>query len=91
MLQLRNVVIQYDLWIVAKEDDDVATLALGVICGGEKPNEIVAYVIQNARDVPSRLHDTLPFVSETITDEEYAPFTGSSVPEVFEKLKAAKV
>jgi len=85
-VKLRNVLVQYDLWIVCHDEDNEDEIALSIVRDGEPPNEIVHYTIRHERDLPSRVRDERPLVAATITDADYKPFTGSTIQEIFQKL-----
>lgn len=89
-MKLRNVLLQYDLWIVCNDEDNEKEIALGIVQGGEPPSEMVTYTIRTERDLPNRVRDERPLVAATISDEAYRPYEGSTIHQIYERLYTKK-
>lgn len=85
-MKLVNALITYDMWLVVQDDDDPLEIALAIAQSGEEPNEKVKYEITKEINIPPYRRDEKPFVASTISDEEWAPYAGSTIHETYRKL-----
>lgn len=97
-LKLYNVVVQYDIYIVAHDTGDAeqdkreaAEAVLSAIRDGETPTEVVKYEIRSSRDIRSDWRGQKPFVAGTVTDEEWTNFAGTTTSEFFEQISGPTV
>jgi hypothetical protein len=64
-MKMFNIVIGYDLWVVAGSKEEAITSAKEIIAlGQESPGEIYGYDIANVKHIPARVDGVLPFVTE---------------------------
>ena len=85
-LKLFNVIIQHDVYVVARTVEEAYEAIEGVIRGGEAPMEKIHHEVRAIRDIRTEWKTERPFVAGAITDEEWAPFAGKTTEEFFEAV-----
>lgn len=83
-IRLFNVIVFYEVFVLAKDHDDARAAVGAVIRSGDQPPyEQVAYEIRHERDMTSRWKEELPWVSESVN---YDPPQPETCTEVFLRL-----
>lgn len=65
-MKLYNIVVTYDVWIVAKSQADADRAAGEIITTGEKPFDQFSYEMHDAKDIPPRAHLLKPWLHSIV-------------------------
>lgn len=87
-LKVFNVVVQYDFYIVAHNQEEAGDAILGAIRGGETPSEIITYLVKNLRDIRMSWREEKPFVAGEVEDNEWKEFEGKTTGQIYAKLSS---
>lgn len=90
-MKLYNVLIGWDLWIVAESKEAAHNAAKDVVTSmAEPPGELYSYELNKRLNIPARCHDKLPY----LTPDVEAPLVAAGVDldkddvfVIFDKLK----
>ena len=85
-LRLFNVIMQYDVYVVARTFEEALEAVRGTIQQGEAPTEQISHEVRTQRDIRTEWKTERPFVAGAISDEEWAPFAGKTTEEFFEAV-----
>ena len=85
-IHLFNVVLQYDVYILAKSRDAALNQVVKLVQRGERPADQTVYTIANLRDVRPDWRAQQPYAAPDVTDEGYAVFGEATTEEIFKTL-----
>lgn len=85
-MKLFNVVIQFDLYVVAHDEAEAKEAGLLQVRGDEPITDVAVYEVQDRRDIREDWNDQRPIVSNAVTDDEYADHIGSSTIQIYERF-----